>query len=377
MRKVSIVQEYIPSYRIPFFEKLKASLTPLDIDLHLHYGLKGPANSVTTRLPWSKPVRTRSTGSLTWQSVWCDCHDSELIITPQQVRHSSNLLLQLSRGVGSRKHAFWGHGKNFNPSTAQPAAEMLKRILSRRVDWWFAYNDLSKRVVTELGFPSERITIVQNSVDTTALQEGSKRLSDSDLAALRKELGITSSNVAVYTGVLGGPKRIGFLLESCAIIKKNIADFHLIVIGDGEDRPLVDEFATRNPWVHAIGATHGLGKIPYWAISNVLLMPGGVGLVILDSFALGVPMITTENSLHGPEISYLRDGYNGLIVRPGDRVEVYAQAVIEVLQDKAKLNTLRNACLDDASNYSIEDMVERFAQGVLAALEAPRYRVFF
>lgn len=33
-----------------------------------------------------------------------------------------------------------------------------------------------------------------------------------------------------------------------------------------------------------------------------------------DSFAMGVPIITTADQNHGPEFSYLIDGYNSVIV---------------------------------------------------------------
>jgi hypothetical protein len=38
--------------------------------------------------------------------------------------------------------------------------------LVRSVDWWFAYNDLSRDTIVSLGFPPGRVTSVNNTIDT-------------------------------------------------------------------------------------------------------------------------------------------------------------------------------------------------------------------
>jgi exopolysaccharide biosynthesis WecB/TagA/CpsF family protein len=47
-----------------------------------------------------------------------------------------------------------------------PKQEKWKQIWLTKVDWWFAYNDLSAGIVRSLGYPEERITSVQNAIDT-------------------------------------------------------------------------------------------------------------------------------------------------------------------------------------------------------------------
>ena len=105
-------------------------------------------------------------------------------------------------------------------------------------------------------------------------------------------------------------------------------------------------------------------------------MPGLVGLAVLDSFAYGVPMITTDVPFHSPEIDYLEDGKNGLIFRPADDPKLYAERVIALLGDDIGRDRLVEGGRAALDLYSIENMVERFAFGVLAALEAPRRPVW-
>lgn len=110
-------------------------------------------------------------------------------------------------------------------------------------------------------------------------------------------------------------------------------------------------------------------KAPFWAMSKLLLMPGGVGVVAVDSFALEVPMVTSAcPRLHGPEIDYLKDGQNARIVADWENPAAFAQAVVTLLQDQAARNLLVEGCRQSAAGFSIENMSRRFCDGVVRCL---------
>ena len=102
------------------------------------------------------------------------------------------------------------------------------------------------------------------------------------------------------------------------------------------------------------------------------MLPGRVGLVILDSFAAGLPLITVQIPIHGPEVEYLQEGVNGFMV-PRD-VTTYADAVVRVLKDRGLLLRLRAGALKSADNYSIEAMVQNFRAGIVACLQPENAR---
>lgn len=376
MKRVTILQDLLMPYRLRFLDLLRESLATHDIQLELIYDANASLPEMPDLCPWGQPVISKRIGKLTWQPVVNSCRGSDLLIVPQQVRYPTPILLQLTRGMGARKHAFWGHGKNLKAENTQAVNEWFKRTLSTRVDWWFAYNDFSANLVAGLGYPRERITPVMNAIDTTGLRARRESLTDVEISAARTDLGLTGENIAVYTGSLRDFKRPEFLVAACEKIRQRVPDFEMIVIGDGPDTPLVEAAAARWPWFHYLGRKTDLEKVPYWALSKLLLMPGGVGLVVLDSFALGVPMVTTENRFHGPEIDYLKDGVNGVMVKPGHDPDHYASEVAKLMQDDTRREALATAALADRDLYSSEDMCQRFTQGVLAALEAPRYRTW-
>lgn len=368
MKRVVIIQEHLPHYRAHFFSLLRQGMAAKGVELILIHGDAQDHRLITEPLEWAHPVTMVKVGPFVWHRLGSLCEGANLVIVPQEVKYLRCHWLQLKCRLGGGAFAFWGHGRNFQSRDAKSPAERLKRFLSRHADWWFAYNDLSARIVRDLGFPAERITTVGNAIDTAALIRARAGLTANEIERVRQQLGLRTENVAVFTGGLYPNKRIGFLLEAAIAIRAKIPDFELIIIGDGPERGLVDAAVSRNPWIHAVGAKNDEAKIPYWALSKLLLMPGGVGLVILDSFALGVPMVTTDTRLHGPEIDYLEDSVNGVMVACGDSAALYADAVAGLLRDPATLTSLRAAAIAAASDHSIESMSANFLKGVVDAL---------
>ena len=367
---VLIVQEHLPAFRVPFYEQLRENLAARGIALKLVFASNQRNTFLLGKLDWAIDVPIRWVCHLGWQPVLKLARQADLVIVQQETKYLLNPLLQCLAKCGGPPVAYWGHGRNFQPVVAGKLSNTIKKLLATRVHWWFAYNDLSAGVVSGLGFPGERITSVVNAVDTTGMIKRKNSLTPQGLANLRAKLGLNSENVAVYTGGLYPNKRIDFLLDAAILIRAAIPDFELIVIGGGPERDLVTQAAARHPWLHDIGPKNDQEKVPYWALAKLLLMPGLVGLVVVDSFALGVPMVTTDYPFHSPEIDYLKNDENGLIVNCGQSAEVYAAAVARLLQDPARLERLRQGALASAPQYTIENMVANFAEGVVRALEA-------
>jgi glycosyltransferase involved in cell wall biosynthesis len=164
-------------------------------------------------------------------------------------------------------------------------------------------------------------------------------------------------------------KRIFFLLDSLIYVKEQIPDFEMIFIGSGTDAILIEDMAQKYPWVHYLGPKFNNEKVPYFALSHLFLMPGLVGLAILDCIAMGLPLITMKNSLHSPEIEYLHTGENGIMVDSSGDSKIYAQAVIDLLKDENERLRLVEGCKASRSKYSIENMANNYANGIQLALD--------
>lgn len=373
--KVVILTIRVPHYRRRFYDLLHERLDALGVDLVLAYGppvgeFKSKEDSVD--VPWGHylPARSIPVGNkeLHWQPAFRVVRGADLVIVHQNARYLPTYLLLLRQMVGGPKVAFWGHGKNFQTARASAGAEAIKRRLSRRVHWWFAYNDLSARVVTGLGVDPDRVTAVQNAIDTRALERAAERTSAEALEDLRRSMGLNGAHVGLFCGSLYPEKRLDLLTTAAERVRSKVPDFELVVIGAGNDRPIVEQAAARHEWVHYVGPKFGDDRVPFFLVSTVFLLPGLAGLAVLDSLALEVPMAVSASGQHSPEISYVTHRRNGLIVDDGGDPGRYADGVIELLLDDDLRSRIRAGCVASRADYTIENMAELFAGGVMEAL---------
>ncbi len=371
---VNIVQRVLPHYRVPFFRRLAERLGRDGVALQVIYGQESRGTvprSVRVEEPWARRIRNTYLGPGSRAPVWQPCLarlvGSDLLVVEQANRLLLNYPLIAGRGILPYKLAYWGHGRNMQ--AADRLRGSLKRRLVGAVDWWFAYTRISAEAVAGAGFPAERITEVHTTVDTDEIETAARAVRPEELAALRGSLGIRSDHVALYCGGMYPDKKLDFLLAACAEIRRRVPDFHVVFIGDGPLQETVAEAARRNPWIHYVGPRFGPERVPYFLISRVMLMPGLVGLAIIDSFATGTPMFTTDVPIHSPEIAYLENGVNGVMTP--FRVADYAGAVAAALASPAGLDAMRRACRESARRYDLAHMVESFARGVQLCLESP------
>lgn len=172
--------------------------------------------------------------------------------------------------------------------------------------------NLGKEIL-KMGIPRERISAIYNGVDDEFLKEKDCRKSQD---FLRVKYGITS-RYCLYVGRLTQRKGLGYLLRAI----EKISCVHCVIVGDGPQRESLRSLAKN---LHIQDRAIFAGFVPeddlkdFYAAADFLILPSlaeGLPLVILEALALGVPVIATD--VAGiPEI--ILDGYNGLIVPPGD-----------------------------------------------------------
>lgn len=373
--EVLVVEEYIPEYRRRFFDQLEAALAAESIRLTVAVGIAPATRANTSDLdsgaPYVRRVPVKSVSiagrRLTLKQLSHLGTKPDLVIVDQALRHLENYPLLWGRHRG-RKIGLWGHGiRHAKPATW--VERLLERQVTRSADWFFAYTLRGAERVTASGFPRERITVVQNTFDARRLADLRSHVSAGEQRALRAELDVPPQNVCIYIGALEPPKRIGFLLEACSFVASRLPEFVLVVAGDGTDRAVVEEGLASYSWLRYVGRVDEQQKARLGAISDLLLIPGSIGLVAVDSFALQTPIITTTWPFHGPEASYLDDRINARIV--SNDVSVFADVVEETLLDRNELGRLAAECAAASSRYSLETMVQRFASGIVTALATP------
>ncbi len=375
--RVALVQRYVPAYRVPFLHGLHDRLAAQGVDFRVVHGQPPEAGGAARRfepttLPFSIEVQPRyvdvGATHLVWEPVLRATARCGLVIVEQAASRLANYLLLARQAAGGPRVAFMGHGRNLREDDRSRLGEALKRWATRRPHWFFAYNAHAAAIVEDLGFPPERITDFRNSVDTRALVDARSRLRPEDLAEVRRAHGLPDRHVVAFVGGMYGLKRIPFLLESLEHLRGLLPDAAAILVGSGQDDHLVARAAEQHPWLHWVGPLRGDEKVPLLATADLFVLPGAVGLAVLDAFALELPLVTVAGAGHGPELDYLADGRNGVVLPEGTEPAEYARAVADLLEDRERLERLRAGCREAQGAYGIEQMVDRFADGVLRAL---------
>jgi glycosyltransferase involved in cell wall biosynthesis len=143
------------------------------------------------------------------------------------------------------------------------------------------------------------------------------------------------------------------------LLQGKIPDFTILVVGDGPERNVLNP--NNYDFVRFLGH-RDLKEIALASrVSLAILNPGRVGLVAIDSFALGVPLIATIHKYNAPEFFYLKDRIHCLLSQHD--IASFAGAIQEFVNSRTLQEDLVKNCLRISRFFSIEEMVKNFQTG--------------
>jgi len=373
MKNVLIVYRILPHYRIEFYNGLREALLKENVMLHLVYGKGTQMDTLKNDqvdIEWATFIPNKIYRFYKFEIIVQPCFsylkNKDMIIVEGANRLLLNYYLMLIRPFSRFKLGVWGHGRNLQIAK-DSKRNKFKNLFLRNCDWYFAYTQSVRDFLIKQRFNPDRITIVQNAIDTVALKDSYAKLDPAMIDRLADELGVKGKTVGLYCGSMYPDKRMDFVLDACHRIRAEIPDFHMLFIGNGVDSKLIIEDAEKNNWIHYIGARNGDDRIPYFRLATVQIMPYAVGLSVLDSFAMETPLITTDSPFHGPEIDYLENGINGIITEAD--MEIYSREVINIIKT-GMVKTLTENCKKSATYYTMDRMIENFKNGILSNINS-------
>jgi glycosyltransferase involved in cell wall biosynthesis len=367
--------ETMPDYRVEFFTLLRSALQERGIRLEVVYG-DSRGDLAATRafapLPWGVNRRNRvlhfGGRSVIWQPCTRDALRADLVVADQASRLLLNYWLLRQQRRGRTRLGLWGHGENLNRPSASKIGEEVKRRITRLPHWWFAYTEGTRRRVEALGYPSDRITVTQNSGATASLRRLLDAVRPEREDELARELGLGAGPIGLFLGSLYPDKRLDYLVDAADEIVARMPGFRLVIAGEGPARESVAAAAAARPHVDWVGRVEGERKAALLKKAVAMLVPGAVGLTVVDAFVAGLPVVTASVDTNGPEIEYVHDGENGRVLPAAASAREFAEAALSVICDDGQLRSgadrMGRAC-------TTERMVQRFVQGIQLALAAP------
>lgn len=217
---------------------------------------------------------------------------------------------------------------------------------------------LSQRFATSCDLPEEAVETVRNGVDL-------ERFAPGDAQAARRELGLpTSGRIALGVGRLVSTK--GFDVAAGAVAK--IPDTHLVLIGDGPDRPNIESAGA--------GRVSFLGSQPPEMVAvalraaDVFVLPThreGWPNVVTEALASGLPVVATP--VGGiPQIlgGSTPAAHLGALVDVGD-VAGFAHAIERVLDGGRHTSEIRKFAESYGWSEPMEQLLATFRSAVEGA----------
>jgi glycosyltransferase involved in cell wall biosynthesis len=180
-----------------------------------------------------------------------------------------------------------------------------------------------------------------------------------------------SSRTVVAAGRLNTQKGFDLLIEAFARVAAEEPDWRLRIYGSGPERDRlqvqIDALALGGR-VELMGRTQHLGDA--MAAASVFVLSSrfeGFGMVIVEAMAHGLPVVSFDCP-HGPH-DIVRAGRDGVLV-PAEDVGALAAALLDLVRDPARRETLGEAALRRSRDFSVATIGPDF-EGLLATLGAP------
>jgi glycosyltransferase involved in cell wall biosynthesis len=376
-RVAVIHQGFVPIYRKGLFELLN-SRTGNEYVIFGGAPLRGSAH-VALPEPYPFPhvrVRNREIGLAGRVAVYQPLVGHVLrgrydaIVVGHEFKFLASMILFGAFKLLRRPAVLWGHG--YHRSGDSSAARRVSGFVARSADGYLAYTDFSAEKLRAAGVALERITVVRNTIDMAEQDRAHAAAAAMDPAALRAGRGLRpDSRVLLYVGRLEGRKRIEDLVRVAEALAADpaVPPTEAIIVGDGPRRAELEKLAQGVPNARLLGAIYDpLEVAKLMRLATAVVMPGQVGLAVNHAFSQGVPVVTRIGDFHSPEVEYIKDGVNGLMV-PDDGLATLVAAVRRLLVDEPLRARLAAGALATRGEISLDRAVERFDQGVVATIE--------
>lgn len=148
------------------------------------------------------------------------------------------------------------------------------------------------------------------------------------------------NNNLLYVGTLSVNKGVEYLIRAFPLIKEQIQDVQLHVVGDGPEREKLEQLSKK---LKIENDVKFFGKIPHDKVieaynkAKILVMPSiwmeNSPFVLYEAMSAGKPIIASNR---GGIVDLVRDKVNGFIVEPANSQDI-AEKTVGLLKNKALL----------------------------------------
>lgn len=381
---IYIFEQELPHYRVPVFAALKELLAQ---ELIVYYGrpraVDGHMTVSDDRLPFEhKELKMWwfAKGNIyaqNWAAAFRMFGRPDVVLVRHAIRNLTLFPLLWYCKYRRIPVVVWGQGysrkRHFNPE-----GNLYDRIhlaIVRAADAYACYTpeirDGLAKHVTET-----KLFVAMNTLDTRETLKIYYELIAEGKQAVKRRLGLERRYYLSFIGRLQVRKQPAYLLEVYEILKKTHAlDVGLLIIGTGDQeaflRRAVDERSLSD--VLFLGARFGADAGQYLFASDVMVMPGLLGLAVNHAFMFGLPVVSQRFGDHlrghALEAAYVQHEQTGWFAEVGDKAGM-AKGILHILENWQTYSDHVSAYVD--RYLCIERMLDGFADAIAHAKKKVR-----
>jgi N-acetyl-alpha-D-glucosaminyl L-malate synthase BshA len=245
------------------------------------------------------------------------------------------------------------HGTDITLVGSDPSYLPMTRFSIEQSDAVTAVSQWLRRQTIQFFHTKRPIEVIPNFVDPDRFRPGAK-------PGLRERFAPGGQPIMMHVSNLRPVKRTRDLLDIVAFVRAK-TEVKLIIVGDGPDRPILEESARKRHMDDDIVFLGNYANIEeLLPAADVLLLPSAsesFGLVALEAMSCGVPVIASD--VGGlPEV--VEHGKNGYLFEVGD-AGAMAEGVVEIMTDgQARKRMSAAARATAVERFPIDKITEQY-----------------
>ena len=207
---------------------------------------------------------------------------------------------------------------------------------------------------------SDKYILLSNTFKKYLPQNDKIMAINNPLSYMREEFNGTKENMVIHVGRLSEPnKRVLLSLKIWSIVADKHPDWKYYIVGDGEDRGLIENFIQDNniPNVVLTGKTESL---QYYKRAKILIMTSafeGWGLVINEAMQNNCVPIVMYYFDSLPDI--IADQENGFI-SPNNDIEVFADKLDRLMSDEMMWADMSKKAYISTARFIPENIIKQW-----------------
>ena len=360
---LAIVFKYLPAYRLGVLYKLFEFDKKFDITFYAGnkeqegiklanwYLLSKKGNLKYAKTWFYKP------SLLLWQKgiisqIIFSKHD--VFIFDGAISHLPNWIFLILCKLTGKKTLLWSHGFKGVDKGIKLKLRLLffKYLASGNI----IYGNTQKKIMIDLGFNPNTLTVIYNSLNPQLQREKLKCLVDKEIHYLKKSwFNNPTTFTIIFIGRLVERKGVSDVVNAIYNLKIDGIHANCLIIGKGNQenalKRLIEKYNLADQ-IRMLGAVYeedNLAKC--FAASDLMLSPGNVGLNCIHSLGYGVPVCTHDNyEFQNPEVESIIDGENGVLFGYENYNDMILKLKEYILSGRSKKES-QASCFKMIDNY--------------------------